>query len=52
LRASTSSKYSLEPRGFGEWRMLHGRASQYSWTLAIVFSADDCCKPALMITAG
>ena len=29
LRASTSSKYSFDPTGLGECRMLQGRASQY-----------------------
>ena len=32
FRASTSSKYSRDPTGFGECRMLQGRASQYRWT--------------------
>ena len=40
FRASTSSKYSFEPTGFGEWRMLQGRASQYCWTSATDFSLE------------
>ena len=32
---STSSKYSREPTGFGEWRTLQGRASQYRRTSAM-----------------
>src|SRR6476619_3509315 len=37
FRASTSSKNSAEPTGFGECRMLHGRASQYSRTASTDF---------------
>ena len=40
LRASTSSKYSFDPTGFVEWRMLQGRASQYRWTSAIDLSVE------------
>ena len=40
FRASTSSKYSFEPTGFCECRMLHGRASQYRRTSAIDFSVE------------
>src|SRR5271169_6236876 len=35
LRASTSSKYSREPTGCAEWRILHGREFQYSLTFEI-----------------
>jgi hypothetical protein len=35
LRTSTSSKYSREPTGFCECRMLQGRASQYRRTSVI-----------------
>ena len=40
FRASTSSKYSFDPTGFGEWRMLQGRASQYCWTSAMDLSVE------------
>ena len=40
FRASTSSKYSFDPTGFVEWRMLQGRASQYCWTSAMDFSVE------------
>src|SRR5271157_529 len=41
LRASTSSKYSRVPAGLGECRTLHGRAFQYSLTLAMGVSSKE-----------
>src|SRR5260370_6557561 len=59
LRASTSSKYSLEPISALEWRILHGRRSQYACTAAIlapdgadVAASTDVISPDLSVSKG